>query len=240
MALTEKPPARDAFEELGPPVPLATVLGLFGAALVGALGAAWLLPAWAPALAQSLDGADGKAAWFLSRASGLVAYLLTAASMLFGLLLGTRLSKVWPGPPAAFALHQHTSLLGLAFALFHALVLLGDSHLHPSWVALAVPFALAHPARVAIGLGQVAFALGLPVALSFWVKKRLGPRAWKRLHFAAFAVFALALGHGLAAGSDASRPWVFGLYLATGGAVLFLTLVRGLGALAGPKTPARA
>jgi predicted ferric reductase len=229
-----------SLEDLGPPVPLATVLWLFGAALVGAAGAAVLLPAWAPALAVSLGGGEPKAAWFLSRASGMVAYLLTWASMVLGLLLGTRLAKAWPGPQAAFALHQHTSLLGLAFALFHALVLLGDGFLKPSLLALAVPFAVPHAAQVWIGVGQVSLLMALPVASSFWARARLGHRGWKLIHFASFAVFALALVHGAAAGSDAGRGWVQGLYFVTGGSVLFLSLARVLGALLAAKPGGRA
>lgn len=222
----------EELEALGAPAPLGTVLGLFAAALLGALGAAFLLPAWAPALAASLGGGEPTAAWFLSRASGMVAYLLVWASMVLGLLLGTRLATAWPGPQAAFALHQHTSLLGLAFALFHGLVLLGDRHLSSSLGALALPFGVQHALRGWIGLGQLALLLALPVAFSFWARRGLGQRAWRLIHFASFAVFALALAHGAASGSDASRGWVRAMYFATGGAVLFLTLVRSLGAWA--------
>jgi predicted ferric reductase len=221
---------KTTLEEFETPLTASTVLGLFLAALLGGLGAAFLLPAWAPALAGSLDG-EMKAAWFLSRSSGLMAWTLTWASMLLGLLLGTRWAKRWPGPQAAFALHQHTSLLGLAFALFHALVLLGDRYLAvPAW-SLAVPFALPATVRWAGGLGQLAFFIAAAVASSFWMRGRLGAKAWRALHSASFIAFALALAHGIAAGTDSARPWVRWLYLLSAGSVLFPTLVRLLGRL---------
>jgi predicted ferric reductase len=110
-------------------MPLSIALGLLLAALVGALGAVLLLPAWLPGLSQSLLGAEPKAYWYLARASAGVAFGLLWLSMVFGLLITNRMARLWPGGPAAFDLHQHASLLGLAFGLFHALILLGDGYM---------------------------------------------------------------------------------------------------------------
>lgn len=232
------PPRRAGtdLDALGPALPLGPVAGVFLAALAGAAAAAWLLPAWAPALAGSLHGAQPKAAWYLARSSGLVAYLLVWLSMVLGLLLSTRLARTWPGAAAAFQVHQHASVLGLGFALFHGLVLLADRHLAPTLLQLALPFGVPGALRVPVGLGQTAFLLALPLTFSFWARGRLGAAAWRAIHLGAFAVFALALLHGAWAGSDAERGWAPALFLGSLGSVLFLALARGLGAL----WPARA
>jgi hypothetical protein len=52
-----------------------------------------------------------------------------AASVAFGLIMTNRMARVWPGGPTAFDLHQFTSLLGLAFAVFRGLILLGDQYI---------------------------------------------------------------------------------------------------------------
>lgn len=125
MSARSQPEGLEGLDDLASPLAAGwTVAGAaFGA------GAALIVLPWAvPALAVSLSGPEPKAWWYLARASGLVSFALLAASMLLGLLLSTRFAKTWPGNAAAFALHEHASVLGLAFALFHALVLLGDRH----------------------------------------------------------------------------------------------------------------
>ena len=75
------------------------------------------------------------------------------------------------------------------------------------------------------------------VALSFPLKKRIGGRNWRRLHWATYSIFALSTAHGLAAGD---RQWAAvgdARYLGAVGAVAFATAWR---ALAGPSRPATA
>lgn len=61
---------------------------------------------------------------------------------------------------------------------------------------------------------------------SFALRKQLGPKAWRRLHFLSFGVYAAALLHGLLAGSDTGRTGVQALYLGSGAAVGLLTAAR--------------
>ena len=57
------------------------------------------------------------------------------------------------------------------------------------------------------GLGVIAADLALIVAISFPLKKRIGGRNWRRLHWATYSIFALSTAHGLAAGTDSAQPW---------------------------------
>lgn len=222
-------PVTDPFDDLASPRSLAWTLG--GAA-IGAVLALVLLPDVAPALATSLSGPQPKTWWYLSRASGLVSYALLSASMLLGVLLSTKFAKGWPGSATAFALHEHASVLGLAFALFHAIVLLGDRHTPFTLAELALPFGAAYR-PFAVGAGQLA-AYGMALLVgSFYVRKRIGQRAWRLLHFASFAVFALSLAHGLVAGSDRALV-VIGVVPAA--AVLFFAVYRALSRWLGPET----
>jgi predicted ferric reductase len=177
----------------------ATIAWAVGGVAAGATLALLVLPHVMPALSST----QPKTWWYLSRASGLVAYALLALSMMLGLLLSTRFAKGWPGAATAFGLHEHASVLGLSFALFHAIVLLGDRHTPFTVAQLVLPFGAAYR-PVALGLGQLAFYGAVLLVGSFYVRKRIGQRAWRILHFASFAVFALALGHGLLAGTDRS------------------------------------
>jgi sulfoxide reductase heme-binding subunit YedZ len=77
-------------------------------------------------------------------------------------------------------------------------------------------------------LGVLALDLMMLVILSFPLRKRIGMKAWRKLHWATYAIFALATLHGLAAGTDTPTPWVFSLYVGAVGAVVFATAWRAL------------
>jgi predicted ferric reductase len=182
--------------------------------------------AWWPELARSLAGPSPKAYWYLSRASGLVAYLLLSLSVALGLLITGKLTRPWPGGPTVADLHQFTGLLGLGLALFHAAILLGDRYIGYTPLQLLLPFTTRDYRPLWVGLGQVAFYLGLLLAISSAARRRLGYRCWRALHFSSFGLYLLATMHGAAAGSDTAQPAVFGLYCLSGLLVFFLTVFR--------------
>src|SRR5215208_50516 len=110
------------------------------AMIVGLLGAILILPSWLPNMATSLAGTDPKVYWYLSRATAFVSLTILWISMALGLGLSNKMARLWPGAPAAFAIHEYVSLLGLAFALFHALILLGDHYIHFTVAQIFIPF----------------------------------------------------------------------------------------------------
>lgn len=230
VAAPQPTPAPNPADELPPPMAPHLLIALLLSAAGGALAAAFVLPAWLPQLSVSLLGAEPQAYWHLARSSAFVAYGLLWASMICGLLMTNKLARIWPGGPTAYDIHQHTSLLGLAFALFHGLILLGDRYIQADIRAILVPFAYTGFAPFSVGLGQLALYGLAVVGLSFYVKDRLGRKAWRAIHFVSFAVFALALLHGIWSGSDSAVPWVSGFYWLSGGSILFLTIYRILAA----------
>ena len=217
------------------PASLAVVLTVLGGVSAGAVLGVLLAPVWLPVAHASFAGAQPPGFWYLSRATGVVAFGLFTLSALAGLAMSTRAARTWPGTPVAFDLHQHASLLGLAFAVFHALVLLGDRYAGYTVATVVVPFAAPDQASW-VGAGQLALYLFAIVFGSFYVRARIGQRAWRTLHYASFAAFVLALGHGIFAGTDTAELAV--LYWVSGGAVLFLTIYRAVGAR-GPSKSSR-
>ena len=193
------------------------ILAAIGVYLVGQAGGL-------AALGAALLGAHS--AWYLSRASAFVAYILLWWSMLLGLSITNRLARVWPGGPAAGDLHEHASLLGLGFGLLHALVLLGDGYFGYTLPQILIPFAGASYEPLWVGLGQIGFYLMALVTFSFYARRWIGARAWRAIHYLSFAVFALTLLHGLFSGTDSSAPWALWMYLGTGVSVLALSAYR--------------
>lgn len=192
----------------------------------GAVAATLVIPTLLPDLTRSLLGPEPKAYWYLSRSSAVVSYVLLWASMLFGLLITTRTARLWPGGPAAFELHQHTSLLALAFALFHALILLGDQFIGYTLLTIAVPFAGVDYKPLEVGLGQIGFYAMAVVGLSFYVKSALTQRGWRLVHFLSFVTFLLVLAHGIQSGTDTGSSSMTLLYWISGGSVLLLSVFR--------------
>ncbi|MGB5109809.1 MAG: ferric reductase-like transmembrane domain-containing protein, partial [Formosimonas sp.] len=180
-----------------------------------------------PALmAQSFGTEQAKGFWWVSRASGVVAYLLFWLSMMLGLLMTNKLLRELVGASTLLAVHEFSSILGWFVALFHALILMGDSYLNFGWTQVLIPWASSAPQASFIAMGQIAFYAMAMILLSFYVRKRIGFSAWRWLHFATFVSYMLITVHGLLVGSDAMTPlmlWVYGL---SNGAVLFLTVYR--------------
>ncbi len=212
--LVEQPPA----------MPLGALLTLLIGAALGAFAAVIILPAWLPGLSASLLGSEPKAYWYLSRSSAVAAYGLLWLSMVFGLLMTNRMARLWPGGPGAFDLHQHTSLLGLAFAIFHALILLGDRYISATLDQVLIPFSYSGYEPLWVGLGQLSLYGMAIVGLSFYVKQWIGRTMWRVIHFISFAIWLLSLLHALFSGSDTAL--LSGLYWVSGGSVLFLTIYR--------------
>lgn len=201
-------------------------LGVLLAVFASVAIALFVLPLWLPGLSASLAGNDAKVYWYLSRAAAFVAYILLWLAMVMGLLITNKLSRVWPGGPVAFDLHQHFTIIGLGFALFHALILLGDAYSNYSLAQLLLPFGSEQYRPIWVGLGQIGFYIMLLVAFSFFLRRWLGAKGWRTLHFLSFAVFVLAIVHGVGSGSDTATRWAQATYWASAAAVIILTIYR--------------
>ena len=173
--------------------------------------------------------------WILARASGLTAYALLTASVLAGLLVKSRPFGKAIKPATATDLHRFLSLLGLGALGLHGVALVLDTSVPLSMQALIVP-GIASYRPVWTGAGVVAGELMALVIASFSLRRFIGARNWRRLHWATYATFAAATVHGVMSGTDSSRPWALGLYVGCLGAVAAATVWR---VLMAPAKPAR-
>jgi methionine sulfoxide reductase heme-binding subunit len=153
--------------------------------------------------------------WLASRAAGVVALVLLSASVLLGLTLAAGLA----GSPALRRrlrfTHEHIAVAALAAIAVHGALLLGDHWLRPGLTGILVPFALRYRPQFT-GLGILAGYLAALFGLSFYARRRIGTRRWRRLHRLTPLVHVLAVVHVLGAGTDAGGRWLPGLVLAPG------------------------
>lgn len=163
--------------------------------------------------------------WLASRAAGITALLLVTASTILGLAMATKILRGHVKGPVLVRLHEHLALAGLLAISVHAITLLGDRFLDPGPAAILVPFLLDHE-PLFTGLGIIAAYLAALVGLTFYVRKRIGPRRWRSLHRLAGLVYALGVAHTLGAGTDAGEAWLQVVMIVTGAPVVFLLALR--------------
>jgi DMSO/TMAO reductase YedYZ heme-binding membrane subunit len=163
--------------------------------------------------------------WYIARSGGIVAYLLLWLSTVWGLTLSTKITDGLVPAPLAYGLHEFLSLGTVLFAVLHILPLLGDSYINFNIFHLAIPFTAPYE-PFWTGLGTVAFYLIAALTGSFYIRKQLGQKIWRVLHYLTFVGYVLALFHGLLAGTDSALPVIRLLYLVSGVSVLFLVYYR--------------
>jgi len=200
-----------------------TVLALALGCLAGAVLCALLLHIIGTGALVAITGSQ--LPWYVTRAAAITAYVLLTGSMLLGLSMSSK-SQAGPLDRAdAFALHEFLSWLAWGFVGLHVAALLVDSFQPFSLVDVLVPFA--SPYRTgAVALGVIGLYLMAVLVTSFYLRARIGHRAWRTIHFASFLLFVLATLRGLFAGSSSAVPAMQLVYLFSGGAVCLMLLYR--------------
>ena len=160
--------------------------------------------------------------WLASRASGLVALVLVTISVLLGLTMAGKVMRKPGLGRKLMAAHEHTALAGLVAIAVHGITLLGDPWLNPGPAGVAVPFQMGYR-PLFTGLGIIAGYLAALLGLSFYARRRIGTRLWRKAHRFTIVVYVLGVVHALGAGTDASTsvaalvaarhrrpdPWLF-------------------------------
>ncbi len=170
--------------------------------------------------------------WIASRSFGTIAMILLGVSVAVGLAMSGRMA----GRPATRAklrrFHEAATLVTLGLIAAHAGLLLLDSYLRPGLAGITIPFVLGYRSLFT-GIGIIAGWLAVVIGASFYVRKRIGTRTWRKLHRFAIVTYALALLHVLGAGTDASSPWMLATLTGLTAPIVFAGSYRLLGAQAG-------
>ncbi len=163
--------------------------------------------------------------WLAGRSAGLVAMLLVTALGDPRPGDGRARDPAHAGGATRCALHQHLALIALGAIAAHGLLLAADPWLKAGAKGILVPFAIGYR-PLWTGLGIIGGYLAAILGLSFYVRRRIGARLWRRMHRFTVVVYVLALAHALGSGTDASIPVVRYAMLASTLPVLFLFALR--------------
>ena len=181
---------------------------------------------------SGLLAAGTPVAWLIARAAGLVAFALLTVSVTLGLMMSTRLLAP-RRQKELLGWHQTLLWTALAMLVLHASAIVLDPVLRFGLPQVLIPGAAPwRPYTIAAGI--VAGYLMLALALSFRVRRRIGQRRWRLLHYASFGAF----GSPSATGCARNRPAGHGGLVFAGIAlapVLWLTYARILVPRAAPR-----
>jgi ferredoxin-NADP reductase/DMSO/TMAO reductase YedYZ heme-binding membrane subunit len=144
--------------------------------------------------------------WYVTRASALVAWGLMTLSVIWGILLSTRLLRRVDNPGWLRDIHGYVSGLAVVMVLLHMLSLMLDGWLKFSIAEVLVPFD-AHYRNTPVALGIVAFYLLVGVQVTSMMLHRLPRRFWKALHYSSYVSLILVSFHAGLTGTDVGSPW---------------------------------
>jgi len=157
--------------------------------------------------------------WYVTRGTGAVTLVVLTASV----VLGIAQTRDWRlGGASLFAvgaLHRTLSLFAVALLGVHIVTTLLDPFPRIAVLAAVVPFASPYR-KFWLGLGAIAADLLLALVVTSLVRRRLGYKAWRGIHWFAYACWPVALLHGLGTGSDGRTSWMLLLTIACVGAVV--------------------
>jgi hypothetical protein len=145
--------------------------------------------------------------WYLTRSAGVVATLLLTASVVLGIVDFSRWRTAgWPRFLTDM-LHRNVSMLALVMVVVHVITTVADGFAPIGFQDAVIPF-LSPYRPLWLGLGALAFDLLVAVTVTSLLRKRLGYRTWRAVHWAAYGCWPLAMFHGLGTGTDASSTWM--------------------------------
>lgn len=174
---------------------------------------------------MTLPIAGPSAYWYMTRSTGAVALALLTVAVVLGVVDVRRWSTPrWPRF-VVDTLHRNASLLALAFVGVHVLTSVLDSFAPISLVDAFIPFAGSYR-PFWLGLGAVSFDLMLAVIVTSVLRRQIGHRTWRTVHWLSYASWPVALLHGFGTGSDVKSSWLLLLSIACLIAVLASVLVR--------------
>lgn len=181
-----------------------------------------------------LLGSSEKFAWYLGRASGILAFILLTGTVVFGLVISSRaFNKLIPGT-VSYETHRFISFLALAVVVLHFSSFFFDAFMKMQVVEALVPFVLTRPFKTTLGfdmgfsttLGILAFYCIMILVFTSEFRSKMKPKVWRTIHYISAVSYFLFVLHGFMSGTDSGTWWMRMLYSISLGLVFILVLTR--------------
>src|SRR5205807_10175984 len=163
--------------------------------------------------------------WYLTRGTGIVALVLLTLSLAFGVANALRMRV--PGAPrfVTLGIHRSVSLLAVTFVAVHVLTTVADGYVPIGILSAVVPFSSGYR-PFWVGLGAVAFDLLLALVITSLLRRRVGYRVWRAVHWSAYACWPIAFVHALGTGTDVGSAWLTAVLASLAGLVAAAVIGR--------------
>lgn len=170
-----------------------------------------------------------KAAWYLMRASGFVAFGLLTLTLALGVANQARWERGrWTRAVAALV-HRNASLLAVVFLAVHIATAVSDKYVSIPALSTIIPGISGYD-PFWVGLGAVSVDVMVALVVTSVLRDRLGRRTWRAVHWSAYLAWPAALAHSIGAGSgdgvDTGHLWSIAIYAIAGVAVAAAVGVR--------------
>lgn len=170
-----------------------------------------------------------EALWALGRGTGVAALVLFTAAVVLGVV--TRSGRALPGLPrfSVTLVHRNVSLFATAFLVVHVVALLFDPYAQLTLLDTVVPF-FGSFEPFWQGLGTLGLDLTVAVALTGMLRRHVGRRVFRAVHWGAYLLWPVALAHAIGNGTNGTDAWFLALAgactLAVGGSVVWRVSTR--------------
>ena len=166
--------------------------------------------------------------WYLSRGSGIVAWVMLAATNLWGILLVTRMLKPVDRPAWLLDLHRWLAALTVITTGVHLGGLVADNYVHFGWREIILPQACQSACwpsggskAAAVTWGVIALYILIVVQVSSLMVRKLPRKVWHTIHLFSYVSFFMATVHTVMAGTDRSNiVFIATVSAMTGGIIL--------------------
>jgi sulfoxide reductase heme-binding subunit YedZ len=178
-----------------------------------------------------MSASTENALWYVGRGSGVVSLLLLTVVMVLG--IAARSGRPAFGLPrfAVTALHRSSSLMAVVFLGIHVGTLLVDPKAELHLVDVVVPFDASYEA-LWMGLGTLGLDVTAAVIVTSLLRRWIGVRAWRAVHWLAYVSWPVAILHTAGTGTDRSTWWLValtGLSIGAVGSAVIWRLAEGFG-----------
>lgn len=132
--------------------------------------------------------------------AGYLSYGLMALTVCFGILTTTGWARRMAARPAMSATHMVLAVTALTFGVLHGVSYIFQTGQAFRPINAVVPFVAG--GDTSVGLGIIGLELGIAVAVSIVLQRRLGYRRWHLVHYLAYGSFAASLIHTFTASAE--------------------------------------
>ena len=171
------------------------------------------------------------AGWYLARGTGAATLVLLTLTLVLGIVNVRRWAPARLQRFVVDDLHRTLGLLVVALLGLHIAANVLDDYVSISLIDALVPFVGSyHPFW--LGLGALSLDLLAALVVTSLLRGRIGLRAWRAVHWIAYACWPVAAVHGIGIGTDTSS-WLLWLTIACAALVAVAVTAR----LADARTP---